>query len=360
MATLPEKMKAVVTHGPGDYRLEEVLTPRAEPGEVVIRVEACGVCAGDVKCHDGAPMFWGDERRKGYAEPPAIPGHEFIGEVAELGEGAAEKSGLALGDKAVSEQIVPCWQCRFCKTGRHWMCQVHDIYGFKRHLPGGMAEYMSFPAGAINYRVPAHVPARHAVLIEPLACSLHAVERADIQLGDVVVVAGAGTLGLGMVGGAKLRGPGLLISIDLRPNRLKLAEKLGADLTINPREEDPIQKVRDLTEGYGCDVYLEATGHPEGVTQGLHMIRKMGTFVEFSVFSKEVTVDWTIIGDSKELDIRGAHLGAYCYPLAINALARGIIDVEGIVTHEVRLESFQEAFELMRQGDPCVKAVITP
>ena len=112
--------------------------------------------------------------------------------------GRGQKYGLALGDMAVSEQIVPCWNCRYCLTGKYWMCAVHDIYGFRKRTPGAMAEYVRFPAGALNHKVPPGIPAHHAAFIEPLACSIHAVQRGDIEFQDVVVIAGAGPLGLGM------------------------------------------------------------------------------------------------------------------------------------------------------------------
>lgn len=357
---LPATMPALVCHGPHDYRLEELPTPVAGPGEVVIEVEACGVCAGDAKCFGGAPLFWGDALREGYVQAPITPGHEFIGTVVALGEGAGARHSLALGDRAIAEQIVPCWKCRFCRRGQYWMCQVNTIFGFRRAAPGGMARYLKFPAGALCHRVPREIPVRSAAMIEPLSCSFHAVQRAGIEFGDCVVVAGCGPLGLGMVGAARLKSPGLLIAIDLSDQRLAVARQLGADLTLNPSRDDVIARVRELTEGYGCDVYLEASGHPAAVEQGLHAIRKLGTFVEFSVMAENVSVDWTIIGDSKELDIRGAHLGPYCYPLAIDAIARGLIDVSPIVSHSLPLERFAEAFELVHDGRDSLKVLLTP
>jgi threonine dehydrogenase-like Zn-dependent dehydrogenase len=139
---LPKSMQAVVCHGPQDYRLEEVAVPQVGPGEVLVRVLGAGICAGDAKCYDGAALFWGDEHQAGYCQPPVIPGHEFVGRVVALGEGAGEKYGLALGDLAISEQIVPCWQCRFCRRGQYWMCQYGDVYGFRQGAIGAMAEYM--------------------------------------------------------------------------------------------------------------------------------------------------------------------------------------------------------------------------
>ena len=354
----PKTMQAVVCHGPRDYRLEEVPTPQAGVGEVVIKLQACGVCASDIKCYTGAPLFWGDAHRKPYVEGPVIAGHEFIGEVVQLGEG--EKFGLELGDIAISEQIVPCWGCRYCLTGKYWLCRVHNIYGFQHVVHGGMAEYMKFPARSLMYKVPKAIPPAHAAMIEPLSCSIHAVQRGEIEFGDVVVIAGAGTLGLGMVGAARLKNPGLLISVDLVDYRLEVAKKLGADLAINPTQEDAVQKVLDLTEGYGCDVYIEATGHPRAVEQGLRMIRKAGTFVEFSVMREPVTVDWTIIGDTKELNIHGAHLGPHAYPLAIDYIHRGLIDVSPIVTHQLRLEEYIEGFEMVQSAKDSIKVQLVP
>ncbi|MFD1807321.1 alcohol dehydrogenase catalytic domain-containing protein [Gemmobacter lanyuensis] len=129
-------MQAVVCHGPGDYRLETRPVPRPGPGEVLVQVIAAGICAGDVKCFQGTPMFWGDVNRKAYAETDVIPGHEFVGRVVALGEGAGDLHGLAVGDVAVSEQIVPCGECRFCREGNYWMCQPHDLYGFHRVTQG--------------------------------------------------------------------------------------------------------------------------------------------------------------------------------------------------------------------------------
>ncbi len=353
-------MRAIMCHGPLDYQLVEMPIPHANIGEVVIKVNACGVCASDIKCYTGAPLFWGDEQRKPYVETPVIAGHEFIGEVVELGEGASEKYGLHLGDIAIAEQIVPCWDCRYCRTGKYWLCQVHNIYGFQPVVNGGMADYMKFPARSLVYKVPTEIPNANAAMIEPLACSIHAVQRGNIEFGDIVVVAGAGTLGLGMVGAAKLKSPGILISIDLIPNRLEIAKKLGADITINPTEEDAVQQVLDLTDGYGCDVYIEATGHPSAVEQGLHMIRKAGTFVEFSVMREPVTVDWTIIGDTKELNIHGSHLGPYAYPLAIDYIHSGTIDVSHIVTHQLPLEDYLIAFEMVQKGSDSIKVQLVP
>jgi threonine dehydrogenase-like Zn-dependent dehydrogenase len=358
---IPATMPAVMCYGPHDYRLEQAPVPTIGPGEVLVRVLGAGICAGDSKCFNGAPLFWGDQQRAGYCQPPVIPGHEFVGQVVALGPGAAEKYGLALGDLAISEQIVPCWECRFCKRGQYWMCdRKHDVYGFRQRTHGAMAGYMKFPADAINHKVPKALTPRQAVYIEPLACAIHAVQRAGIELGDTVVISGCGPLGLGMVAAARLKNPGCLIALDIRPRRLEVASQCGADLTLNPSQTDVVDEVRRLTDGYGCDVYIEASGHAASVAQGLHMIRRLGTFVEFSVFAEPVTVDWTIIGDTKELDIRGAHLGPYCYPLAIDMLVKGQVPAEQIVTHQLPLAQFEPAFALVGQAKDSIKVMLVP
>lgn len=357
---IPETMRAVRVYGPGDYRLERVEVPQVGPEEVLVRVLASGVCASDVKTYHGARV-WGSDEIAPYIQTPVTAGHEFVGEVVALGEGAAEKYGLAVGDRAVSEQIVPCWRCRFCARGQYWMCQRHDIYGFVRErAEGSWAEYMRFPANAINHRVPTEIRAQQAALIEPMACAIHAVERGEIALGDTVVVAGMGPIGLGMLQVARLRSPGALIALDLRPHRLELARRLGADLAIDVSEGDAVQRVLDLTEGYGCDVYIEATGAGAAVSQGLQMLRRLGTFVEFSVHAGPTAVDWSVIGDVKELNIHGSHLGPYAYPLAIEYLRSGAIDGAALVSHVLPLEAFEEALEIAHRGDASIKVVLTP
>jgi len=357
---LPKTMQAVMCRGPQDYRLEEWPVPEPGPGEVVVRVKAAGICASDLKCYLGAALFWGDQHREGYCQPPVIPGHEFVGEVVALGEGAGAKHGLQLGDIAISEQIVPCWNCRFCNRGQYWMCQNGSVYGFRQNAFGALAEYMRFPRNALNYQVPRAIPLHHAAYIEPLACAIHAVERGDIRFEDTVVIAGAGPLGLGMVAAARQKGPRQLVAIDMDDRRLDIAAACGAHLTLNPRRVDVVDEVLRLTGGYGCDVYIEATGHPAAVEQGLRMIRKLGTFVEFSVMREPVTVDWTIIGDTKELNIHGAHLGPYCYPVAIDMIARGLLPMERIVTHQLPLADFQRGIDLVKAGDQSVKVALLP
>ena len=357
---MSETMQAVVCHGPRDYRFEEVPRPRPGKGEALVRVEAVGICASDLKCYQGAAKFWGDENRPAWAETGVIPGHEFVGEIVELDDEAAARWGVDVGDRVVSEQIVPCWKCRYCLSGNYHMCAPHDLYGFKRRTPGGMASYMVYPAEALVHKISKDLPAAHAAFVEPLSCALHAVERADIHFEDVVVVAGCGPIGLGMIAGAKAKFPATVVALDVAPAKLELAKQVGADLTVNIAEEDAVALVKDLTDGYGADVYMEGTGHPSAVPQGLNLLRKLGTFVEYSVFKDDVSVDWSIISDDKELDVRGAHLGPHCWPAAARMLESGVLPMDQIVTHQLPVKDFQEGLELVAAGTKSVKVSLIP
>lgn len=343
MNDLPKTMKALVAYGNGDYRLETAYpVPECGEDDIIIKTEGCGICAGDLKCRHGAAMFWGDEKEAPWVKPPFIPGHEFVGRIVKMG---SQVKGFSLGDRITADQIVPCGECRFCKSGRYWMCQPHSIFGFQNTNNGGMAEYVRYPKTSVISRVPDNMPLDQALLIEPYGCSKHAVDRAQIGNEDVVVISGAGTLGLGMITYARMKNPTRLISLDMADNRLEKAKEFGADITINPGREDVVQKILDMTDGYGCDIYIEATGHPSSVVQGLKMIRKLGRFVEFSVFGEPTTVDWSIIGDRKELDLLGSHLSPYCYPFVIENIGNGNLKTKGVVSKTFSLEEWETAFD---------------
>ncbi len=357
---LSQSMQAVRCYAPEDYRLEEIPLPVHGDYELLVQVEACGICAGDVKCFYGNPSIWGDSTRPRYVQPPVVPGHEFIGRVVAMGDRAAEHFNVRVGDRVIAEQIVPCGKCRMCERGMYWLCRDREIFGFRQKAQGGWAQYMLFPQNARVYRVPDELPIETAALIEPLACSMHAVDRAQIQFGDVVVIAGMGPLGLGMVACARLKNPGLLIALDLRENRLEVAKRLGADMVLNPAVDDVRAEIRRLTDSYGCDVYIEATGHPQGILLGLDIIRKAGNFVVFSMLQEPVTVDWTILGDVKELNVYGSHLGPYCYPKVIDYLTRGLLKTDGIVTHRLPLSEFRHGIELVHEGKESIKVLLVP
>ena len=341
---IPRKMKALVAYSATDYRyVPEYPVPECGDDDILIKTEGCGICAGDLKCQHGAAMFWGDETQPNWVEPPFVPGHEFLGKIVYLGKNV---KGYDLGDRITVDQIAPCGECRFCKDGHYWMCQPHKIYGFFNEYCGGMAEYIRIRTKhSMIHKIPQDMPLEKALLIEPYGCSKHCVDRAQIGSEDVVVISGAGTLGLGMITYARMRNPKKLIVLDMKEERLAKAEEFGADEVWNPGKEDVIKKIQDMTNGYGCDIYIEATGHPSSVIQGLTMIRKLGRYVEFSVFGQPTTVDWSIIGDRKELDILGSHLSPYCYPFVIENLANDKLKSNGVVSNIFKLEDWEKAFD---------------
>ncbi len=351
-------MKAVVAYGKNQYCLEEKPVPILHDGEMLIRVEACGICAGDIKAYDGVARFWGGDGMPAYAEPPFTPGHEFFGRVVAI-EGDVP-GGFKVGDRVISEQIVPCGECWYCRRGMTWLCGPHNVYGFKNYLNGGMAEYAVLPKGSVNHHVPDSFTLEEAALIEPFACSLHGVRQAQINPEDTVVLAGAGTLGLGMVQAIRAFYPcRKLIVLDMMDERLALAGKFGADVVLNPGKTDALGKVLAMTEEIGCDVYIEATGHPSAVQQGLDMVRKGGTFVEFSVMSGPSTIDWSIIGDAKEITIRGSQLSPDCYEPVIEGFRSRKFTSEGVVSHKFALADWEKAYQTARTHD-AVKVVLVP
>jgi L-iditol 2-dehydrogenase len=234
------------------------------------------------------------------------------------------------------------------------------VFGFRSRFNGGMAEYVRYPKNAILHDVPEDMPLKDALLIEPYSCSKHAVDRGAIQCDDVVVISGAGTLGLGMVNHAALKNPAALISLDMKDERLEKAREFGATHIFNPSKVDVQKEIMNMTEGYGCDVYIEATGHPSSVVQGLRMIRKLGRFVEFSVFSENTTVDWTIIGDTKELDIYGVSLSPYCFPFVIDNIAKGKLKTDGMIKNIFKLEEWEKAFEYATGTYGDLKVALAP
>lgn len=357
---MAEKMQAVVCHGPRDYRFEERPRPVAGPGGALVRVEAVGICGSDLKCFQGAGKFWGDDAHQPWAQRDVIPGHEFVAVVVDLDEQAAQRWQIQPGDRVVSEQIVPCWECDYCRRGQYWLCLPHDIYGFRRRTQGAMASHMVFPSGALVHKISAALPAAVAAFAEPLSCALHAVERAELRFTDVVVVAGCGPIGLGAVAGAAAKSPAHVLALDTSDERLGLAKRCGAATVINIGREDPGDTIAALTGGYGADVYIDTAGHPSAVPQGLRLLRKQGRFVEYSVFSADVTVDWTIISDDKELNVRGAHLGPSGWPAAIRMLESGLLPMDSICSTQLPLAQFQHGLDLVADGSQSVKVSLIP
>ncbi len=351
------KMKALLSYAPYDNRYEDVPVPTIGDGEILLKVKGCGICAGDVKSYHGGIRIWGTSEENRYIEAPCIGGHEFYGEIVEKADNV---EGFEIGDTIVSEQIVSCQTCRFCKEGKYWMCTRSAVFGFKQYANGGFAEYVKLDKNCLNHKVPKSFTPEQAALVEPIACGMHAVERANIQHSDIVVIAGLGAIGLSMVNMSSLCLPKLVIGIDVKENRLAMGKDFGADIVLNPMVCDVEKEIMDLTGGLGCDVYIEASGSPKSVKQGMSALKNLGRYVQMGVFAEEVTADWNIIGDGKELTIIGSHLSALTFPAVIKGIESGLIKTDGLISHKYPLADWKAAFDTAEKDPNAVKVMLIP
>lgn len=352
-----EKMKAVVTYAPGDNRYEECPVPELEEGEVLLKVEGCGICAGDLKAYHGGIRVWGTSEKDRYIEAPCIPGHEFFGEVAQVKGSVPD---IQVGDRVCAEQVIPCGECEFCRNGQYWMCTRSAVFGFKKYGNGGFAQYVKLPKTSIKHKLPADLTKEQCVLVEPIACGMHALEQAQIRHEDVVVIAGLGAIGLSMCNMASLALPKLVIGLEVRDGRADMAKSFGADVVLNPAKCSVEEEIKKLTGGLGCDVYIEASGSPKSVSQGMGALRNKGRYVQMGVLSDYVTADWNIIGDGKELTIIGSHLSAKVYPAVIRGIRKGHIKTDGLISHRFKLEDWKAAYETAEKSPDAVKIMLEP
>jgi L-iditol 2-dehydrogenase len=342
-----EQMMAVVVHAGDEFAYEAVERPLPAPGEIILKVEAAGICAADRKIYNkNHPWDLPD---------PYFPGHEYVGHVVELGPGAAADTGLTQGDRAIAEILVPCRRCWFCHRGLYTHCDQPGI------CVGSWAEYMRIPAGAIVHRVPESLPREHGAIIEPLACSIHAANLARIQLGDVVVISGLGAIGMGVLQVARLKTPRLLVGLDVDGGLLEIAKQQGADHVLNPLHHDVAAELRAMTGGRGPDIYVEVSGSVASVNTGLQCLRKAGRLVVFGVYGQQATLDMNIVSEFKELELVGGHLSPNTYPLAIQYLANRLVDGDLMVSHVYPLADFEEAIQAKGQpGAPSIKTLLIP
>lgn len=270
--TLPESMFAQMYYEPGVLKGESTPTPRANPGEAIVEVNVALTCGTDLKIYRrGHPLV----------KPPQILGHEFVGTIIEIGKGVKH---FKPGDQIVAVNSAPCKRCFYCKHGQPNLCSTvqENLLGFS--LPGAYAEYLRIPRGILAqnaYHLTREVPAEEMALLEPLACAVQGNDASGTKKGDTVAIIGSGPIGLLHVAVSKAKGAGRVIAIDHHDSRLELARQLGADLTVAARGAAAVETVRDVTEGRGADVVIEATGRPEAWSRGFDMVRHGGTVVFF-------------------------------------------------------------------------------
>jgi L-iditol 2-dehydrogenase len=344
-------MKAVVAHGPGDFRVEDLSEPERKAG-AVLDLEAAGVCAAD-------RMIWRGDGPWTLSFP-FTPGHEILGRVAWVDDRSAERWGVVAGDRVTAEVMVPCRRCRLCRAGRTNLCGLGTHLG--SGLPGAFAERMALPPEAMVHEMPSGLSTEAAVLVEPTACAVHAVRRAAIQPDDIVAVAGIGSIGAAVLGVAAGRCRRLL-AVVTSAARGELALELGADAVVDLSEPPPGTGLREslleLSGGVGPDVFIDCSGSTEAVTLGLDALVPGGRLVLYGVYRRSATIDLNVVAERKELDIRGGHLAPGAFPEAIELLRTGAIDTTRIVTHRHSLGQVHTAVADTPGADR-LKAILVP
>jgi L-iditol 2-dehydrogenase len=302
--------------------MRTVEKPVARPGELIVRVLAAGICGSDRHMYKGE-------------YPTAIPvtlGHEFCGIVEEVGDGIPSFAG---GELVTVDPNIACGTCAACRRGRPNLCARLTAIGVTRD--GGFADYVAVPCGQA-FTLPSDLDPVHGAFCEPLACCIHAIDRADIRPGDSVAILGGGVIGLLMVQLARLAGASQVILITRQLSRREAALRLGATHTFDPASSDTVASVRDVTQG-GADVVIECAGVADTLQTGLRMARRGGTFVLFGVTPAGIEVpvlpfDLLV----NEVDVRPAYLNPFTHSRAAAMVASGALELDSLVTKAIGLE----------------------
>lgn len=340
-------MKALVLTGPSQFELQDVPMPQPGPGEVLIKVMACGICGSDVHGMDGST---------GRRQPPVIMGHEASGEVADLGEDVTD---YKVGDRVTFDSTIYCGACSYCQSGFINLCDNRNVVGVScddYNRAGAFAEYLVVPARVL-YRFGPSLDFAKACMVEPLSIAFHAVNRTEIPLGASVVVIGAGIIGQLVVQTVRRAGCGPLIVADLVDSRLEIAAKHGADHTVNSGKEDLVARVQELTGGRGADVVIEAVGAEATISAGIGALRRGGAMTVIGNISPQINFPIQAVV-TRELRIQGSCASTGEYPACLEFLDRGWIDVSDAISEIVPLERGPEMFERLHRLEPGLNKVI--
>jgi len=347
------KMKALVIHEPNKMSLEEVEIPKIKDDEVLVKMEAVGICGTDVEIRHG--------QYPDYIAYPIIPGHENAGTIVEVGKNVL---GFEVGERVAIEPHGGCGQCANCKVGYYSYClnygkPGHRTLGFT--VNGGFAEYMAAPARNLH-RLPDNLSFEEGAVAVSVGTAMFGVMEIGIDAGDVVAVIGPGTIGLTSLMVAKAMGAGKTILIGTRESRLKVGEELGADITVNLKEEeDPVKTIMELTKNVGADLVINTVPSPESVSQGIKMLRRGGRFLMLGMSWEPTPV---VFGEVsvKGITIKGTRGEARNALKNVLRLAEvGKLNLKRLVTHRYKFEDVVQAFDDFenRVGDP-IKVVINP
>jgi L-iditol 2-dehydrogenase len=344
-------MKAVVFYKPGDVRVEEVEKPSPESGEVIVRNVVALTCGTDLK------MFL---RGHPYVKPPIIMGHEFSGVIEEVG---GDVSTFQVGDRVVSVNSAPCGTCVYCKLGRFNLCERLDEFIIGFSVDGAYAEYVRVPSRITKYnvyRIPDNLEHEIAALLEPFSCVVRGHRLIHIDVGDTVVIIGAGPIGLMHVMLAKNSNAGKIIVSDISWDRLKFAKKFGADTVINPNEEDIFSIVREETGGLGADVVIEAVGSPNTWETAMKLPRKGGKVLLFGGPPKGTTVPVdTYRIHYEEVIIQGSfHFTPEDVLRAFKIICSGKLPLKNLITSRAKIDDIVNVFERLKEGKE-IKVALT-
>lgn len=348
MSELPLSMKAITKPGPGPgVEMREVPVPEVGPNDVLVKIQAASVCGTDV--HIYTWDAWASARLR----PPLIIGHEFAGVVVRVGK---DVTRVKPGDYISAESHVVCGKCLQCRLGQYHTCQNVRILGVD--TDGCFAEYAIVPENNAWHNDPS-LPVHLASAQEPLGNAVYATLIEPVTASSVAIF-GCGPTGLCAAAVAKAAGAGLVVAIDVNPYRLDLAERMGAYLTLNPREDDVVAELRRRTDGNGVDVVVEMSGNPQAIRQGLDSLRMGGRFTAFGIPSEPVEVDFSevIFKGIRMLGVSGRRMFETWYQTAA-LLKTERLNLVPLVTHRFPMDEFDKAMEVMKSGQSG-KVVLTP
>jgi threonine 3-dehydrogenase len=330
-------------------RLAKIPRPDAKPGEVLVKIRAAAVCGTDL--HIAQWTAWA--QRAGI-RLPLVMGHEFSGEVVALGP---DVTGVQPGDYVAGETHVPCGQCFQCRNGLQHICGNLKLFGI--HRDGCFAEYATIPA-ICAHRIPTTIPPNVAAMLEPLGTSVRAVLEVQ-PAGETVTVLGCGPIGLFAIAAAKAAGAARVIATDVREERLTLARGVGADLVLDARQVNVADVVLQQTSGVGVDAIIEASGSVPAIEGAWKYLRKGGKVALIGLPSDPVRVNLgpdVIFKEARIIGIHGREMFATWTKME-QMLERGLLRVDPVITHEMPLERWAEAFELLEAGQGG-KVILTP
>ena len=343
-------MKSLLLSEYNHLEIADIPLPVVGRGEVLVRVEACGICGSDVHGFDGST---------GRRIPPIVMGHEAAGTVETVGEGATK---YKKGDRVTFDSTIYCGECQYCKRGQINLCDNREVIGvscgdYRRH--GAFAEYVVVPE-RIMYPLPMDFSFEAAAMLEAVSVALHGVKVSQVVGGETALVIGAGMIGLLTLQAARAAGCKRVFITDVDETRLKLARQVGADETLHCSGAELVAEVMRLTGGNGVDITLEAVGRNETVAAAIDCTRKGGTVTLIGNIMPEVTLPLQKVV-VRQLRLQGSCASSGEYPEAIELIANGKIQVKPLITAVASLEEGPRWFERLHSREPnLMKIILTP